>query len=70
MSNAAGGSAQFFRHPLRDFPHTLQITLPPPGRNPENAPVLQSTNITLKYSCRLRRPTVKGSWGSMHINLP
>ena len=26
-----GGSAQFFRHPLK-------ITLPPPGRNPETAP--------------------------------
>ena len=31
ISNAEGGSAQFFRHPL-------EITLPPPGRNPENPP--------------------------------
>ena len=38
MSNADGCSAQFFRHPLRDFRHTLKITLPPPGRNLENAP--------------------------------
>ena len=39
MSNAEGGGAQFFRHPLGDFFHPLKITLPPPGRNPENAPV-------------------------------
>ena len=38
MINAEGGSAQIFRYPLGDFRHPLKITLPPPGRNPENAP--------------------------------
>ena len=37
MSNSEGGSAPFFRHPLGDFRHLLKVTLPPPGRNPENA---------------------------------
>ena len=38
MSSTKGVSAQFFRHTLGDFRHPLKITLPPPGRNPENAP--------------------------------
>ena len=37
MSNAEGVSEKFFRHPLK-------ITLPPPGRNPENA---AARNLTL-----------------------
>ena len=33
-----GDSAPFFRYPLEDFRHPLKMSLPPPGRNPENAP--------------------------------
>ena len=50
MSNAEGGSAQFVRHPLGDFRHPLKITLPPPGRNPENTPLLCSFDYPPYYS--------------------
>ena len=33
-----GDSTQFFSHPLGNFCHPLEISLPPPGRNPETAP--------------------------------
>ena len=49
MSNAEGVSAQFFRHPLGDFRHPLKIILPPPGRNPENAPVKTDSVVVLYY---------------------
>ena len=55
MSNAEGGGAQFFRHPLEDFRHSLKITLPPPGRNPENAPVLDG-HIRARESTFLSGP--------------
>ena len=46
--NAEGkrGSAQLFHHPLGDIRHPLKITLPPPGRNPENAPETGATSGT------------------------
>ena len=32
-------ASNFFATTLGDFRHPLKITLPPPGRNPETAPV-------------------------------